>query len=162
MKLSGTKFQEGTRRWGYLLWLVGSIVFILQGCVPQAQNPDLGIKAAEGAATVEEKWGIRPESVMLSAAGHMIDFRYRVVDPEKAVKILGEPKLQTYMLDQASGVKLGVPSSPKVGSLRQTTMTPEADRLYFCIFTNSNNLVKSGSLVTVVMGDMKAADLVVQ
>lgn len=160
--MSGIRFRRGTRPLVYLLWLMGIIIFILQGCAPQAQNLDPGAKTGESPTNVEEKWGIRPESIMVSGAGHLIDFRYRVTDPEKAVKILGEPKLKTYLVDEASGVKLAVPSSPKVGSLRQTTMTPEEGRLYFCMFSNPNNLIKPGSKVTVVMGDLRAEDLVVQ
>jgi hypothetical protein len=145
----------------FLFWLLGT-VFCLQGCAPQAHIPAPGTEPDSNISKMEEKWGIRPESLRLSAADHMIDFRYRVTDPEKAVKITSDPKLSTYLLDQASGVKLAVPNTPKVGALRQTTKKPEADRIYFTLFGNVPNLVKTGSKVTVVMGDYRAEDLVVE
>ncbi|RMG84918.1 MAG: hypothetical protein D6708_16425, partial [Candidatus Dadabacteria bacterium] len=43
-----------------------------------------GIGADEKPDPVREKWGIEVVGVMLSAGGYMLDFRYRVVDPEKA------------------------------------------------------------------------------
>lgn len=141
-----------------------SIILSLSGCAGYQRTEAVQfISSAEPSPSLlEEKWGIRPESLRLSAAGHMLDFRYRVTDPVKAVKIVGDPHLTTYLLDHASKVKLGVPSTPKVGSLRQTDMTPKKDRIYFTIFSNLGGLVKAGSRVTVVMGDFKAENLVVQ
>jgi len=34
--------------------------------------------------SLEETWGIQIMGSRQTAAGHMIDFRYRVLDPEKA------------------------------------------------------------------------------
>jgi hypothetical protein len=57
-----------------------------------------------------------------------------------------------------------VPSAGKVGPLRQTVRSgkPEANRNYFILFANPGKYVKPGNKVTVVIGDFKAEDIVVE
>ena len=114
-----------------------------------------------GGDTIEEEWGIRPVSIRRTAAGYMLDFRYEVVDPEKAAPIMRRP-MKPYLIDQASGVILIVPAPPKVGALRQTTLAPTKGRIYFVMFANPGGYVKAGNKVTVVIGDFRAEDLVVE
>jgi hypothetical protein len=59
-------------------------------------------------------------------------------------------------------MKLQVPDTPKMGSLRQKTRQPEAGRIYFALFGNPGGLVKHGSKVTLVVGDLRISDLVVE
>lgn len=149
---------------------VGNILLIvfllaglnLMGCASLVDEQAAGTDTSHDKYSyLEEQWGIRPESLRLSAAGHILDFRYKVTNPEKAVKILANPE-KTYLVDQASGMKLAVPSSPKVGSLRQTTTEPEAGRIYFSLFSNRGKIVKPGGKVTIVMGEFRAEDLTVE
>ncbi len=114
-----------------------------------------------GASCIEEKWGIKIVAIRLSAKGYMFDFRYKVIDPEKSLPIF-DPKVNPYIIDQASGTKCFVPSAPKTGSLRQKTRTPEANRDYFILFANPGRLVKAGNKVTLVIGDFKAENLTVE
>jgi hypothetical protein len=90
----------------------------------------------------------------------MLEFRFRVLDPEKAAPLLLR-RNKARLVDQRSGRELDVPSPPKIGPLRTTTLAPEADRSYFALFGNAAG-VGPGSLVTVVIGDFRAPDLVVQ
>ncbi|NJO14835.1 MAG: hypothetical protein HC877_03540 [Thioploca sp.] len=110
---------------------------------------------------LEEQWGIKLIGVQLSAAGYMLDFRYQVIDPNKA-KYLTEQRQQTYLIDQATGARFIVPSPPKVGSLRQRTSEPKAKQIYFMLFANPNRFIKSGNQVTVVIGDFQAKNLTVK
>ena len=114
-----------------------------------------------GSASQEQKWGIQVTSLRLSAHGYMVDFRYKVNYPEKAAT-LSDPKAKPYLLDQATGVKLFVPKSPKVGPLRQSAENLTAGKVYFAMFSNPGKLVKQGNKVTVVVGGFRAENLVVQ
>lgn len=107
----------------------------------------------------EKNFGIRILSLRPTAAGSMLDMRFQVVNPEKARPILDKDK-KAFLLDQASGKALPVPVT-KAGSWRQTTSKPEAGRVYFVLFGNPNKLVKENSKVTVVIGDFKKHDIVV-
>lgn len=107
-----------------------------------------------------EKWGIEIVGLRLSAAGHVIDLRYRVTDPKKALPFFDAQKKPS-LIDQASGVKMVVPVAPKIGSMRQKTMRPEVGRIYFMLFGNTG-VVNYGSKVTLVIGDIKIENLTVE
>ncbi|MEW6101504.1 MAG: hypothetical protein AB1481_04345 [Candidatus Omnitrophota bacterium] len=110
-----------------------------------------------------KEWGIAVEGARLSAGGYMVDFRYRILDPDKAEKITG-PKVKPYIIDQASGAKFIVPTPPKVGSLKQSSRggKPKLGKTYFMIFANPGQYIKAGNKITVVAGDFQAKDIVVQ
>jgi hypothetical protein len=90
----------------------------------------------------------------------MLDFRYRVLDAEKAAPLF-DRKQKAYLIDQATGAKFLVPESPKVGAMR-TTRPPKQDKNYFIIFVNPGRYVKQGNKVTVVIGDFRAENLIVE
>lgn len=112
---------------------------------------------------IEETWGIRIEGARLSAGGYMIDFRYRVVDPDKAQIITG-PANSPVLLDEASGARFQVPVAPKAGPLRQVSANgkPEAGRTYFILFANPGRYVKQGNKVTVEIGKFRAEGLILE
>jgi hypothetical protein len=112
--------------------------------------------------SIEEQWGVRVESLRISAAGNLLDFRYRIIDPEKA-SYLVDRRNKAYMIDQESGKVLSVPTTGKVGPLRQTVRygLPKKDRIYFILFGN-HHIIKPGNKVTVVIGDFRAENIVVE
>jgi len=110
---------------------------------------------------LRQRWGVEVASLHLSAQGRMVDFRYRVLDPDKAA-LLGDRSVKPTLTDLATGAVLRVPSFPKTGSMRQTAAKMEAGRVYFILFANTGMPVKSGSRVTVTIGDFKAEGLTVQ
>ena len=107
----------------------------------------------------EKEWGIEILGLRPTAAGHMLDLRFRVLDPVKASALLSgdEP---AFVIDQRTGKTLPVPVT-KLGSLRQTTRKPRAGRVYFMLFSNVPGLVTEGSTVTVVIGDFREEDITV-
>ncbi len=110
-------------------------------------------------SNLEGKWGIQVVAVRLTAAGSFVDFRFRVVDPEKS-KPLMKKDTKAYLLDQTSSAKLSVPVT-SLGAQRSRG-DPIAGRNYFILFTNSSGVVRHGSKVTITIGDFKAEDLTVQ
>jgi len=131
---------------------------IAVGCATSATTASSTVKKSE--ESMEEKWGIQIVGIRLSAAGYMLDFRYHVLDPEKAAALF-DRKTKPYLIDQASGAKFMVPSPPKVGPLR-TSDPPQADRTYFILFANPGKYVKQGNEVTVVIGAFRAENLTVE
>lgn len=135
--------------------IIAALLLVLQlsACALTPDAPDQN-------ATIEATWGVRVESVRLTAAGHLVDFRYRVIDPEKALTLMkrgGEAFLQ----DEKTGTKLPVPVT-KVGQLRGTGTKPKDDRVYTVMFNSGNGIIQPGSRVTVVIGDFKAEHLIVE
>lgn len=119
--------------------------------------------ARPAAPAVEQALGIRVEGLRLSAAGSMLDFRYRVLDPEKAAPIL-DGKVQPFLLDEARGAKLGVPDTPVLGRIRQTSRNHKimTDRTYFIMFANPGKALHSGDTVVLQLGSVRITDLTVQ
>jgi hypothetical protein len=105
-------------------------------------------------------WGIEIVGVKPLASGYMLAFRYRVVDPAKAA-LLNDRHNRAYLVDNATGTVLAVPTLENVGELRQAS-TPEPERTYFMMFGNPGQLVKRGSSVSVVAGSFRADGLIVQ
>jgi hypothetical protein len=109
----------------------------------------------------EETWGIKAVSLRPTLGGAMLDFRYEVLDAEKA-RPLFDRKIKPYLFDPSSGVALGMPEDTKLGALRTSLRNPPvAGKHYYILFSNGLGTVKSGSRVTVVIGDCKLENVVV-
>jgi len=143
------------------LFLMALVCLLAAGCA--GANKQIPTQPASAAvpAGVEEQLGIEVEAIRWSADGYMLDFRYRVVDPEKALLIM-DRSVKPYVIDEASGARFLIPSSPKVGPMRQTTRQPEAGRIYWLLFANPAKYIKPGNQVTVVVGDYRLEHLVVE
>jgi hypothetical protein len=105
--------------------------------------------------------GIEVVALRLTSNGFMLDFRYRVLDPEKA-KPLIDKKIKPKLIDQATGTRMDVPAPPKIGSLRQTPRSSKAGQVYFAIFANAGQLIRPGNKVTIEYGEHKIENLVVE
>lgn len=107
-----------------------------------------------------EKWGIEITSIRLTAHGHMIDFRYRVLDAEKAAALFVR-QTKPRLIHQGTGKVLSVPETAKVGPLRNSN-EPQEGKIYWMFFGNAGKVVKKGDKVTVVIGDFKVENLEVE
>jgi hypothetical protein len=112
-------------------------------------------------AMLRDTWGIEVSSLRMSGNGHLIDFRYKVLDPAKAAT-LADPRYKPILIDQSTGIKMSVPNTPKMGPLRTSSKNLQVGRIYYMLFANKGLLVKAGSKVTVLIGDFKAENLTVQ
>ena len=109
---------------------------------------------------LSEKWGIELIAMRSTAYGHMIDFRYRVLDAEKAAPLFVR-RTKPYLIHQESGKALAVPNTAKLGSLRNSNI-PQQGRTYWMFFGNSHGLIQAGDKVTVAIGDFRATDIEVE
>jgi hypothetical protein len=107
-----------------------------------------------------EKWGIEITALRMAAHNHMVDFRFRVLDANKADPLFVR-QTKPYLLDQKSGKVLAVPNTAKIGPLRNSN-TPQEGRIYWMFFGNHTRLISQGSAVTVVIGEFKVENLVVE
>jgi hypothetical protein len=108
----------------------------------------------------KRNWGVDVVGVKPVSSGYMLAFRYRILDPDKA-RVLNDRKSRAYLIDEATGTVLMVPTMENVGELRPGA-TPETSRTYFMIFGNPGKLVKSGSRVSIVAGALRIDGLTVE
>jgi hypothetical protein len=106
------------------------------------------------------RYGVDHLQVRSIASGASLEFRYRVVNAQKA-KNLNDKRANPYMLDWKSGAKLSVPQTEQLGSLRQVS-PQEAGREYWMIFNNPGKLVRPGDRVDVIAGASRLEGLVVE
>jgi hypothetical protein len=161
------KLLEVTAGVGRSLAALGLTCVVLQlvACAgaPMATPDHLAEVDQMERTTLEANWGIKVEGLRLSAAGSMLDFRYRVLEPAKAAPLL-DGKTQVFLIDEAHGAKLGVPDTPVLGRIRQTARNGNllTDRTYFIMFGNPGKALQRGDKVTLLLGQAKVSDLMVQ
>lgn len=143
-----------------LLIMILGIALVIGGCAATSgmkqQKSDM-----QASQAIEDEWGIEVIGIHPSAAGYMLDFRFRVLDPEKAASLI-HPTVKPYLIDQASGVKVSVPNLPKVGALRQRSSHSREGWTSYILFSNPGQFIKPSSRVTVVIGSLRIEDLVVE
>ena len=149
-------------------WCLGALLLvslILSTVVAASTNQTLGVapdllQMSKDQQLIED-WGIELVAMRSTAAGHMVDFRFRVVDAEKAAPLLKQ-QTKRYLVHQSSGKVLGVQNTAKVGLLSTSTNNPQNGRTYWTFFGNHHKLVQKGDRVTVAIGDFRAIDIEVE
>jgi len=109
---------------------------------------------------MKRQWGVEVLYVRQTAAGYMLEFRYKVLDPNKA-KPLFERQTKPVLTHVESGARLIVPTPAKTGALRNSN-SPLADHTYWMFFANPGKLVQPGQHVNIEIGAFHADGLVVQ
>ncbi len=140
--------------------LVALLIAVLGACGPH-DNCELPC-VDENTKPVEiyEYWGIKDPVIRLTAAGYMLDFRFRVTDIEKS-KLLFDKKIIPVVIRDLDNSQLKVPASEKIGVLRQSPRFVKKGRQYFMYFANPGMRVKKGEKVTVKIGEFTLPDMIV-
>ena len=159
MKCSGDPAKDAAKR--ILIAVSGLMAIVslvmLEGCA--SVKP---VKQADAQyTTATEAAGIKIVRIHPSVGGQMLDMRYRLIDPEKAGRVMHQ-QAQVYLIDQASGMKLPVPTMAKVGRLMQRPEKTAEDKVFWVFFSNPGALVKTGAKVTLVIDGIRIEDIVVQ
>jgi hypothetical protein len=108
---------------------------------------------------MKRKWGVELLFVRETSANYMLEFRYKVLDSNKA-KPLFERQTKPVLTHVRTGAKLIVPTPAKTGALRNSN-PPKTGKVYWMFFANPGKLVKPGDRVNIDIGNFHANDLVV-
>lgn len=109
---------------------------------------------------MKRKWGIEIVHMRPAAAGYMLEFRYKVLDSEKAGALFSR-QTKPVLIHNRTGARMIVPTPAKTGALRNSNL-PKAGHTYWMFFANPGKLVQSGETVSVEIGEFVAKDLVVR
>lgn len=134
-----------------------SLVAVLLIAVPAEANPD---RHPREKTFMKRTWGVEVMFVRQTSAGYMLEFRYKVLDPEKAAPLF-ERQTKPVLIHANSGARLIVPTPAKTGALRNSN-SPLIDHDYWMFFANPGKLVEPGDRVTIEIGDFVAENIVVQ
>ena len=107
------------------------------------------------------RYGVDHLQVRSISSGLSLEFRYRVLNPDKA-QILGDKNAKPALVDWKTGARLTVPTMEKIGQLRQEPGKLEQGREYWMVFANPGKLVKPRDRVDVVVGPIRLEGLIVE
>ena len=123
---------------------------------------DEALAETTGADRLADELGIELISLRPTGGGHMLDLRYRVVDPDKADAVLRmASKIDVMVIHRPSEVVAHVPKT-MLGKLRGKTANARTDKIYYVLFKNPHQTIKSGSRVDVHIGDLTVENWPVQ
>lgn len=100
---------------------------------------------AEGLAA---RYGIDVNLIGVTAAGGLIEFRYQVVDPDKANQMMQDTTLLPVVVVEDTGATMVIPRP-------HHAVEPQLGGTYFFLFANAHNAIQAGSQLTLVMGDAR-------
>lgn len=119
-----------------------------------AQKPDVRagttLVTAEGMAA---RYGINVNLIGVTAAGGLIEFRYQVIDPDKADRMIHDVNLLPVVVVEETGATMVI-------SRPHHAAEPELGGTYFFLFANAHNAIHAGTKLTLVMGDARLEHIV--
>ncbi len=143
-----------------VLGLIG--LLLLLGASAKALWPEKGVDIREGTTLVTAKGmaarhGIDVTLIGVTAAGGLVDFRYQVVDPDKATPVVHDLDLFPKLIEERTGAMLAMRSLP-----HNHKRELEFGGTYFFLLPNAHNALHPGSRVTLVIGDARLEHIVVK
>ncbi len=140
------------RRWrpwvGVLLALV--LVFVTARMVAAYRSD---VRSGTQVVTVQEfaaRTGVNVTLIGVTAGGGMIEFRYQVVDPDKASLLLHQEDRRPVLVAEDTGATLAMLSRP-----HNHKADVKLGGTYFFLMANANNAIRDGTKVTVIIGDVR-------
>jgi len=126
-----------------LLGVSGGLAF---RAIAHSRQTTLDVKKQQKVAdAIADRLGIRITKVVVTADGGLVDLRYQVIDPDKAVFLFDNLDVVPMMIAQ-NGEVIRLESLPHRHDVY-------AGLAYFILYRNAKNSVQPGSQVTVVVGD---------
>lgn len=110
------------------------------------------------AQALAERFGIQIKLIGVTAAGGMVDFRYKVLDKDKAAFLFGGGSDTVKLVADDNGTTLTMPKGH--GMNRHTPMKNGTVNFHF--FANSGGAVKVGRPVTVLIGSLRLDPIMAQ
>jgi hypothetical protein len=154
MMLTNTKSKVLT--WSLLpvvLVVVGVAAFLLARSWSAAPSAP-AVNTTPTNPAIEAQWGIRITQIGVTADGGLVDFRYLVIDPDKALAMLqGEKSLPTLTAEDS---RILVNSAAMMAPKHELA----AGRTYFLLYRNTKGAIKRGTPVTVQIGDLQLEHVV--
>ena len=155
--LSRTQLSQPGRLTRVLL-LGSAAIFVIVVAMSSLFEPGK-INAPDQAAVeaaIEDQYGIRITMLAMTAGGGVVDFRFQVVDPEKANFYMHGPFEELPVLFVEDSGTLIKP--------REHThhVNYEFGRTYYTIYRNPGGVVKAGSSITIILGDLRLTNVIVR
>ncbi len=112
---------------------------------------------------MQEAWGVEPVHLRLTAAGYMVEFRYKILDAEKAAILSSRKRADfPYLQSLKSRAILSVPYGPTVGFLKSNRKFHKLGKNYIALFSNEGQHLLRGDKVKVLVKNQLSQELTVE
>lgn len=142
-----------SRRSFIFRWIVPVMIVVaglLYWIIPVLAHPYAPENApVPSSAAIESKYGIRITQIAVTADGGMVDFRYVVLDPDKAHDFAVDPASTPQLYPLGNNVIVSVTAAMPHKDVMQVGST------FFLLYHNTQGAIKSHSYVNLVLGDIK-------
>ena len=155
--LSRTQLSQPGRLTRVLL-VISLLVFLTVAALSSNFQPEAVIVPDQASveAAIEDQYGIRISMLAVTAGGGVVDFRFQVVDPEKANFYMHGPfEDLPVLLVEDSGTLI----KPREHTHH---VNYEFGRTYYTIYRNPGGVVKAGSSITIILGDLRLSNVIVR
>ena len=164
MKDSKTSFTEKRSPSVHMNLLIAMMVFLwsaigLSACSTQKTSEATATKdpLRVSQSELEAQYGVHVNLVAVTAAGGLVDVRLKVVDAEKAKRLLKDATSYPALLVSGSDASLTVPVESRAQEQKL-----ENGGMIMLLFPNTRNAVKPGAQVAVLFGDIRLEPVVVK
>jgi len=106
-------------------------------------------------------WGIKPVHLRVTADGYMVEFRYKILDTEKAL-ILSDRKDFPYLKSMKSRARLTVPFFPTTGFQKSSRRFVKKGKNYTAMFSNENKHMLPGDKARIEIKNQASQILTLQ
>jgi hypothetical protein len=143
-----------------LVFAIGGLVWWLlhqsAGDASRVEPPVEWQRTSVSPAGLIERSGVRLVRVAVTGGGGLLDVRFQVVDPNKAVAV-HEPVTPPAIVDERTGLVFNIlfMNHAHTGELKPAVT-------YYLVFENTGNWIRRGSKVTVLLGDAQVENVVVR
>lgn len=97
---------------------------------------------------IEAKWGVRVTQIGVTADGGMVDFRFVVLDPDKALTMMQNVDDLPVLIAEDSGTLINSTAA------MATRHDLNAGQTYFLLYRNTEGAIRPGTSVTVKFGNL--------
>jgi hypothetical protein len=155
--------DPGTGPTGRQRILAGLLALLLLGGFAAWRSWPEGTRdVREGTTLVDEegliaRYGIKVTLIGASARGGIVDFRYQVVDPDKASPVVHDDDYLPILIAEDTGQTIGM-----TAPTHHHNTELELGGTYFFLMANASNAIRPGVPVTLVIGDTRIEHIIAQ
>ncbi len=145
-------------QWQKLAIMVGSIVliFLLAWLFISWNTGGLENKSeALSAVAFEEKTGLRVSLIAVTAAGGLVDVRFKVLDVEKVTSLFQDSANVPILIVEDSGVTTLPPDFKGIEDVEFIV-----NRAYPLLYVNPEGAIQTGTSLTVVIGEYRIEHII--
>ena len=143
-------------------WMIIPLAFVLllaaAWAVWASRGPQPAAVAGEfpANAEIEERFGVRFTFLAVTGRNGLVDLRYRVTDAGKAKNFGHYTETSPLIINEKTGNMI---ETTKMGLHNHRV---EPGRIYYVMYRNTGEILQSGDLVTIQVGDLKLEHVQVQ